>query len=395
VSDPAAESRLASWPFYADDEIAAVNAVLQSGRANYWTGGEGRAFEAEYAAHCGVKHGLAVGNGTLALELALYGADIASDDEVIVPAKTFVATASAVARWGARPVVVDIDPMSQNLNASTVEAGLTARTRAIIVVHLAGWPVDMQPIMELASKRGLVVIEDCAQAHGAKNHGKLVGGIGHFGCFSFCQDKIISTGGEGGMVVTNNTRAYERMWAYRDHGKDFQRASAPGPTTGFQFLVDRFGTNWRLTEMQSAIGRLQLAKLAGWVDRRRAIAGQISDALHGLNGVTVPAPPAYAFHSFYKFTFQVDPAALKSGWNRDRLLAVLEQRGIPARVGGCPDIGREAAFAHAGVPSMLPRPGAARIADRTIMLPVHPTLTDEHVAFLATTTRDVISSSLA
>lgn len=391
----AAESRLAPWPFYGEDEIAAVTAVLQSGHANYWTGNHGRAFEAEYAAACASKHGLAVANGTLALELALYGLDVGIDDEVIVPARTFVATASAVVRWGARPVVVDIDPVSQNLTAATVSAGLSARTRAIIVVHLAGWPVDMQPIMDLAAARGIAVIEDCAQAHGAQDHGRPVGGIGHFGCFSFCQDKIISTGGEGGMVVTNDWHAYQRMWAYRDHGKDFQRANATAATTGFQFLIDRFGTNWRLTEMQSAIGRLQLAKLPTWVARRRHIADRIGKALGDLKGITLPAPPPHAFHSFYKFVFQIDPAALTTGWDRDRVIAELEARGVPARVGGCPDIAREEAFARHGIPSMIPHPGAAFVAERTIMLPVHPTLTDGDVTFLADTARDVVRAALA
>jgi dTDP-4-amino-4,6-dideoxygalactose transaminase len=394
MSSPVPDPKLAPWPFYGDDEIAAVTAVLRAGRGNYWAGDEGRAFEREYAAACGVKHGLAVGNGTLALELALYGLDVGFDDEIIVPARTFVATASAVVRWGARPVVVDVDPVSQNMTVVTARAALTPRTRAIIVVHLAGWPVDMEPIMEFAAAHKLAVIEDCAQAHGATDRGRPVGGIGHFGCFSFCQDKIISTGGEGGMVVTNDERAYQRMWSYRDHGKDFTRATAPGPTTGFQFLVDRFGTNWRLTEMQSAMGRLQLAKLPTWVARRRQIAAQVSEALGNLKGVTVPEPPAHAFHSFYKFVFQIDPAVLKAGWTRDRVIAELEARGVPARVGACPDISREAAFAHDGVPSMIPHPGAASIADRTIMLPVHPTLTDGNAAFLATTTQDVVRAAL-
>ncbi|TAL01872.1 MAG: DegT/DnrJ/EryC1/StrS aminotransferase family protein [Rhodospirillaceae bacterium] len=389
-----ADSRLASWPVYEADEIAAVTAVLRSGHGNYWTGNEGHAFEREYAAHCGVAHGLAVANGTVALELALYGLDIGPGDEVIVPAKTFIATAAAVVQRGARPVVADIDPLSQNLTAATVAAALSPRTRAIIAVHLAGWPVDMKPLMELAHTHHMAVIEDCAQANGAADHGRAVGGIGHVGCFSFCQDKIISTGGEGGMVVTADEQAYRRMWAFRDHGKDFQRATATETTAGFQFLVDRFGTNWRMTEMQAAIGRVQLQKLPGWVARRRHIATVLSQALGALNAVKVPDPPDHAHHSFYKFVFQVDPAILKDGWDRDRIIATLEAEGIPARVGGCPDISREAAFAHHGFATTVPHPGADWLAQRTIMLPVHPTLTDGNVAFLAETTRDVIRAAV-
>jgi dTDP-4-amino-4,6-dideoxygalactose transaminase len=388
------DSRLAPWPSYGDDEIAAVTEVLRAGRGNAWSGDIGRTFEREYAAYCGVKHGLAVANGTVALELALHGLEIGPGDDVIVPARTFVATAAAVALRGARPVVADIDPASQNLTADTVAAALTPRTRAIIPVHLAGWPVDMTPLLALARAHGLLIIEDCAQAHGASDHGRAVGGIGDIGCFSFCQDKIISTGGEGGMVVTNNRAAYERMWSFRDHGKNMQRATSDAATSGFQFLVDDFGTNWRLTEMQAAIGRLQLAKLPAWVARRRAIAALLSEALAAVPGVTVPQPPAHAMHSFYKYVFQIDPQKLKDGWDRDRVIAALETRGVPARVGGCPDISREAAFARHNLTPAAPLQGAAYLAARTIMLPVHPTLSDGNVAFLAEATADTLRGAL-
>ncbi|MGZ5787664.1 MAG: DegT/DnrJ/EryC1/StrS family aminotransferase, partial [Ramlibacter sp.] len=262
MTTPASTPRsLAPWPFYDEDEIAAVTRVFRSGKVNYWTGDEGRLFEAAYAKSCNVRHGLAVANGTLALELALYGLGIGPGDDVLVPARTFVATASAAVARGARPVVCDVDAASQNMTAETAQAALTPRTKAIIVVHLAGWPADMEMLMAFARQYGLKVIEDCAQAHGAKDNDAPVGGIGDIGCFSFCQDKIITTGGEGGMVVTNDTAAFKRMWTYRDHGKDFARTQMNDPTPGFKWLVDSFGTNWRLTEPQSAVGRIQLGKL--------------------------------------------------------------------------------------------------------------------------------------
>ena len=390
----AADSRLAPWPVYADDEIAAVTEVLRSGRSNYWTGRLGRAFEDAYAAHCGASHGLAVANGTAALELALYGLGIGPGDEVIVPARTFIATAAAVALRGAKPVVVDIEPASMNLSARTVADALSPRTKAIVPVHLAGWPVDMGPIMDLVRGRNIAVIEDCAQAHGAADHGRPVGGIGDIGCFSFCQDKIISTGGEGGMVVTSDETLQRRMWSYRDHGKDFLRATAPETSSGFQFLADAFGTNMRLTEMQAAIGQAQLKKLPRWVMRRREIAGALTDELRGITSLTVPSPPAHAQHSYYKFVFQFDPSALKTGWDRDRLLNALSDRKVPARVGGCPDIARERVFATQSFANAAPRPIAAQLAERTIMLPVHPTLSDGNVTFIAETTRDVITTAL-
>ena len=391
----ASDARLAPWPFYGDDEIAAAGNVLRSGRVNYWTGDEGRSFESEFAAHCGVAYGLVVANGTLALELALHGLGLGPGDEVIVPARTFIATASAVALCGAKPVVADIDPTSQNLTAENVAAVCSPRTKAVIPVHLAGWPVDMAPLMDLAAQRGFFVIEDCAQAHGATDRGRPVGGIGHIGCFSFCQDKIISTGGEGGAVVTGDMRLYKRMWSYRDHGKDFARA-APGQdqatdvSPGFKWLVGSFGTNARLTEFQSAIGRLQLKKLPQWTARRRANAASLTQALGDLNALSVPRPPGDVGHAYYMYYGFIVAEALKTGWSRDRICAELRSQGVPARAGACPDISREAAFARAGYGAQPAHPHAERLADTTLMLPLHPTLTAGNLAFLAATTRAVI-----
>lgn len=385
------ESKLAPWPFYADDEIAAASSVLRSGRVNYWTGQEGKAFEAEYAAHCGVAHGLAVANGTVALELALRALEIGPGDEVIVPARTFIATAAAVALCGATPVVADIHPASQNLAVDTVAQVLSPRTKAVIPVHLAGWPVDMTALMALSATHGLKIIEDCAQAHGAALHGRPVGGIGHIGCFSFCQDKIISTGGEGGMVVTADTALYKKMWALRDHGKDFDRANAADTAPVFKWLVDSFGTNMRLTESQSAIGRLQLSKLPAWRAQRQAHAATLTAALDGVAAITIPQPPAHAQHAYYKFYAFIDPNALKTGWSRDRICQELKSHGVPAGSGACPDISKEAAFARFG--AQAPHPKADSIAAKTLMLPVHPTLTSGNIAFMTEILRKVIGDA--
>ncbi len=385
---------LAPWPWHDDDEIAAVTKVLRSGQVNYWTGGEGRAFEAEYAKACHVKHGLAVANGTLALELALYGLGLGAGDDVLVPARTFVATASAVVQRGARPIVCDVDPISGNLTAEACALALTPRTKAIIVVHLAGWPADMEMIMAFASQYGLKVIEDCAQAHGASDHGQPVGGIGHIGCFSFCQDKIITTGGEGGMVVTNDSDLYRKMWSYRDHGKDYTRTLTPDPTPGFKWLVDSFGTNWRLTEPQSAIGRIHLRKLDGWVAQRRANAQTIAAAIADLSGVSVGTPAQGSVHVYYRQTLFLQPDALKSEWSRDRICTELDALGIPARVGVCPDISLEQAFTKSGLTAQPAHPHARDAASRAIVLPVHPTLTAEDIGYIADNTRAMLRTAL-
>ncbi len=387
-----AHNELPPWPSYAPEEIEAATNVLRAGHVNYWTGDQGRKFESEYAAYCGVSHGLAVANGTAALELALYGLGIEPGDEVIVPARTFIATAAAVILRGATPVVVDIDPASQNLSLDAAADAVTPRTRAIIPVHLAGWPVDMPALMDLAKNYDLAIIEDCAQAHGAMIDGKPVGGFGHVGCFSFCQDKIISTGGEGGMVVTNDQKIYKKMWSRRDHGKDFELTRAADNTPTFKWLITSFGTNWRLTEMQSAIGRLQLQKLPAWSRARRANAAILTDALSSCGAVTIPTPPSNVDHAYYKFYGFIDPAALKTKWSRDRICEVLNTKKILAGTGACPDITKEPAF-KAALGSQPPHPNAQYIADRSIMLPVHPTLSKDNIQFIAATVREIISEA--
>lgn len=387
------DSKLAPWPFFAEDEVQAVSAVLESGRVNYRTGDEGKAFEAEYAAATGASHALTVANGTAALELALSALDLEPGDEIVVPARTFIATAAAVVRCGAIPVVVDIDPISQNIDQEALAAALTERTRAVIPVHLAGWPADMDAILAAARASGLTVIEDCAQAHGALYKGKAVGTLGDIGCFSFCQDKIISTGGEGGMVLTNNTSLYKRMWSLRDHGWDYERAHAADTSTGFKWLVDTFSTNWRLTESQSAIGRVQLRKLDTWVSARRRNAAALTSALEGIGSVVDLTPPETVQHSYYKYYVLIDPDALAGTWTRDRIVDELNERGIPARIGACPDISHEQAFANAAINTSNPRPNAASIAERTLMLPVHPTLTEGNLAFMTDTLRTTVSAA--
>lgn len=387
------DSLLAPWPYFAPDEIEAVTNVLASGRVNYRTGDEGKAFEAEYAAASGVAHTLTVANGTAALEVALSAIEIGPGDEVVVPARTFVATAAAVVRCGAIPVVADIDPLSQNLTEETISKALTARTRAIIPVHLAGWPADMDSILAVAEASGLSVIEDCAQAHGALYKGQPVGTLGDIGCFSFCQDKIISTGGEGGLVMTNDQHLFKRMWSLRDHGWDYDRAHAIDNATGFKWLVDTFSTNWRMTESQSAIGRLQLRKLEGWTQKRRSNAALLSSAIEGLPVARDLTPPADILHSYYKYNILIDRNALKSNWTRDRIVEDLNTRGVPARVGACPDISQEAAFKNAGIDTSNSRPNAADMSDCTIMLPVHPTLTDGNMNFMVDHVRAVLSQA--
>ena len=275
----------APWPHFFAEEIAAVTQVLESGKVNYWTGTEGRMFEKEFAASTGCAHAVAAANGTAALEMALYALEIGGGDEVIVPSRTFIASASCAAMRGATPVCADVDATSQNLTVETIRAAVSPRTRAIVAVHLAGWPCDMNSIMEFAHARSLKVVEDCAQAQGATYHGQAVGSFGDMAAFSFCQDKIISTGGEGGMLVTNDPHLWERAWSFKDHGKNYELSSNWQPSIGFRWLHESFGTNLRLTEMQSAIGRLQLGRLEESLRVRRRNAAILTEAFRPIPGV--------------------------------------------------------------------------------------------------------------
>jgi len=192
---PVRTTPLPSWPVFDKAELDAAREVLTSGQVNYWTGGHGRAFEREFAAAAGTTYAVAVANGTVALELALRSLEIGPGHEVIVPAATFIATASAVVRCGATPVIADVDVHTQCLTRETIEPRVTSRTRAIIVVHLAGHPAELAPVLRLAEARKIRVVEDCAQAHGARYFGQPVGSFGDIAAWSFCQDKIMTTAG--------------------------------------------------------------------------------------------------------------------------------------------------------------------------------------------------------
>jgi dTDP-4-amino-4,6-dideoxygalactose transaminase len=367
------------WPYFGQDEIEAATRLLASGKVNYWTGTEGREFEKEYARYVGTRHAVAVANGTLALELALKVLGIGPGDEVVTTARTFIASASCIVSVGARPVIAEVDPESQNITAESIRRALSPATKAIVAVHLAGWPCEMDEIMDLARDYGLKVIEDCAQAHGATYKGRPVGSLGDIAAFSFCQDKIITTAGEGGMVTFDSDQMYHQAWGYKDHGKSYDAVYRQQHGPGFRWLHDSFGTNWRLTEIQSAIGRLQLQKLQHWVDIRREHAAMLSAAFTGLPGLRVTPPPAHIGHAYYKYYAFVRPDSLRATWNRDRIVAEIVARGVPCFVGSCSEIYLEKAFPLEWRPkSRLPI--ARELGETSLMFLVHPTLKPEDVA---------------
>lgn len=387
----------APWPSYSEEEVNAVAQVLRSGRVNYWTGDECRKFEEEFAAFAGCRHAIALTNGTVALDLALIGLGIGSGDEVIVTPRSFIASASSVVNAGATPVFADVDRDSGNLSAETIAPKLTESTKAIVLVHLAGWPADMDPIMELARSRGIAVIEDCAQAHGAEYRGHSVGSIGDIGAWSFCQDKIMTTGGEGGMVTLDDDDPWRTMWAFKDHGKSWEAVYERQHPPGFRWLHESFGTNWRMLEMQAVIGRLQLKRLAGWREARTRNAQAIALALQPLAGadgpVRVPKVPASMTHAYYRFYCYVRPEALAGGWNRDRIVAEIKAAGVPCYQGSCSEIYLEKAFDGASYRPAQPLPVAEELGQTSLMFLVHPTLTAEQAEKTAATAAAVIGAA--
>lgn len=362
------------WPSYAADEIEAVRRVLHSGRVNYWTGQECREFERECACSFETTHAVALANGTVALELALLALGVGPGDEVVTSPRSFIASASCVVMRGARPIFADVDRDSQNITPATIERVLTKRTRAIIPVHLAGWPCDMDGIISLARARGLAVIEDCAQATGAVYRNRPVGGLGDAGAFSFCQDKIITTGGEGGMLVTNQDEVWSRAWAFKDHGKSHESVYARSHPPGFRWVHESFGTNWRMTEMQAAIGRVQLTKLDKWVEKRRSNARVLIDGLQDLSCVRIPEAPANVRHAYYKLYVFLRPEALRAGWNRDRVMQEIAAGGVPCFSGSCSEMYLEKAFENQDLRPRERLPIARELGSTSLMFLVHPTL---------------------
>lgn len=369
-------SPFSPWPSFSEEEANAVRDVILSNKVNYWTGQECREFEKEFSKWAGSEHAIALTNGTVALDLALQALGIGAGDEVVVTPRTFLASVSSIVNAGAVPVFAEVDCDSQNITAETIRAVLTPRTRAIICVHLAGWPCDMDPIMALAAEHDLKVIEDCAQAHGAHYKGRPVGSIGHVGAWSFCQDKIMTTGGEGGMVTTNDRALWLRMWSIKDHGKSwaavYERQHAPG----FRWLHESFGTNWRMMEVQAVIGRIQLQRMQDWHAKRLANAERIWLSAQVLSGLRVPAVPAEVTHAAYKCYVFVEPAALKSGWDRDRILNEISARGVPCFSGSCSEVYLEKAFDDTGWRPVDRLPVAKELGETSLMFLIHPTLTE-------------------
>ncbi len=382
------------WPFFDPELIDAAVRVLSSGKVNYWTGEECRAFESEWAANCGSRYAIAMANGTVALEAALFALGIGPGDDVIVPARTYIASASCAVMRGARPVIADVDLESQLVTAETIRSVLTPSAKAIVVVHLAGWVGDMDEIIALAREYGLKVIEDCAQSHGARYKNRAAGSMGDVGCYSFCQDKIITTGGEGGMLITDDEEFYLKAWSYKDHGKSLAKVKSKDEQNGFSWLHDSFGTNLRMTEMQAAMGRVALLRLARWVEQRRSLASQLAERFSGMESLRLTLPGPDVFHSYYRFYTFLRAERLKPGWSRDRVVQCIRAEGVPCGVGSCGEIYLEKAFVERfGCSARLP--AAKLLGETSLCFLVHPTMGSAEIDDAAAAVEKVLSYACA
>jgi dTDP-4-amino-4,6-dideoxygalactose transaminase len=368
-------TQLSPWPSFSEEEISAVSQVLQSNKVNYWTGQQGRDFEKEFASYTDSQYAIALANGTLALDLALHALDIGCGDEVIVTSRTFIASISSIINAGATPVFADVELTSQNISANTIKTVLTKKTKAIICVHLAGWPCEMDDIMALAKTENLFIIEDCAQAHGTKYKGRSVGSIGHIGAWSFCQDKIMTTGGEGGMLTTNDENLWRKAWAYKDHGKSYAAVYEQEHPPGYRWLHESFGTNWRLTEMQSAIGRIQLKRMANWTKLRNENAEKIFQVCRRYPWLVAPTVPDYIVHAYYKCYVFIDIEKLPTAISRDNIIDIIHQHNIPCYSGSCSEVYKEKAFDKTNLRPKVELKNAQTLGNTSLMFLVHPTLT--------------------
>ena len=341
-----------SYPNYNQKTLKRILEVLKSGRVNYWTGNECKEFEKEFSKYIGNRYAITLSNGSVALELALKALRLKKGDEIIVSPRSFIISASCVFNLGLKPIFADVDE-NGNLSIEGIKNSYNKKVKAIIVVHLNGLSCDMDPILNFVKKNKIFLIEDCSQAHGAIYKGNKVGSFGDISTWSFCQDKIISTGGEGGMISTNNKKLWLKLWSLKDHGKNYKSVFFKKHKTGFKWLHEDLGSNYRMTEMQAVIGREQLKSLDKQIKKRNLIANLY---INGLKDYYIKhdilKKPDFTYknnsvkkinlylHAFYRLNLFIN----KNKVNRNKLIQQLNKNKVSCGVGSCPEIYREKIF---------------------------------------------------
>jgi dTDP-4-amino-4,6-dideoxygalactose transaminase len=369
---------------YSKSQIQSVTSILKNNKTNYWTGNQCKKFEKEFSNYHDTKYSVAVSNGSVALELALKALNLIEDDEVIVTPRSFIISASCVLNLGLKPIFADVDN-NGNLSIDGISKAFNKKTKAIIIVHLNGLSCDLDPILKFAKKNKIFLIEDCSQAHGAVYKGKKVGSFGNISTWSFCQDKIISTGGEGGMISTNNEKLWLKIWSLKDHGKNYKSVFYKKHKIGFKWLHDELGSNYRMTEMQAAIGREQLKLLDKQIKKRNFIANLYINGLKNYyqryNVLEKPDFKCQAcpfkqnekkcnkcVHAFYRLNIFV----IKNKIEQNQLLKSISKKKINCGVGSCPEIYREKIFKKLKLYPKKRLLNAKLLGETSIMFPIDP-----------------------
>lgn len=399
--EPVNKTPFPIWPAFSEKTKKEALKPLETGLVNYWTGTKGMEFEEKWAAYCGCRFGVSTTNGTSALHTALAACDIGPGEEVIVPSYSFIASAFCVLQAGAIPVFADVRRETHTIDPEDIERKITPRTRAILPVHLYGIPCDMDPIMDIARRHNLFVIEDCAQAHGSEYKGKKVGSIGHAGAFSFCQSKHFTTGGEGGCVVTNDENIAWKARSFRDHGFDVkERLRLLELEKKLFYIHERVGFNYRMTEIQSIIGLCELERFETWNKPRRVAIGEKLLAYFKDHEAILHLPPhkQEGKHiSFWLFPLVLDLERIRT--NIKEFWQAIEAEGVPVVPVLWPQMYKERAFLeHNGFGRVkfpfrskeytdpesvrydqIFCPNAAWLEERTFSFPCHPVYEDHHV----------------
>lgn len=404
---------LPGWPQFCDEAKQAAMETLDSGKVNYWTGKKGVEFEEKFASFNGVGFAISTNSGTSALHTALAAMGIGPGDEVIVPSYTFIATSFCVLQAGAIPVFADVNRHDHCISVEDVERKITPRTKAIIPVHLYGNVCDMDPILELARKHDLRILEDCAQAHGATYKGRRVGSLGDAGAFSFCQSKAFTTGGEGGAIITSDENLAWECRSFRDHGYNVrERVRLLELEQKLPYIHDRVGYNYRLTEMQSAIGIHELARFESWNLANRQRNGQILlDSLSELSEILyLPIHTAERQNGFFVFPITLNMDQIDC--DMKAFLNALTAEGVPNHPVFWPQCYQESAyreqhgFGEVNFPfkskeytdpasadyTTVKCENAAWHQDRTFITVVHPTLDEAQMHAIATGIKKVIQA---
>ena len=377
------------WPHVSKSETILINKVLKSNKLNYWTGNNCKLFEQEFSKYIGKKYGVSLCNASVALDISLKAFNFKKGDEIVVTPRSYISSASCVINNYLKPVFADIDPNSQNINGETIKKVITNKTKAIILVHLAGYPCEMSEIMNIAKKYKLKIIEDCSQSHGAMYRNKFTGSFGDIAIWSFCNDKIMNTLGEGGMLCVNNKKLYKKIWSLKDCGKNYSKFINNKKSYNFKWVHDFYGTNLRLTEVQAVVGRYQLKKLNYWVNTRKKYSSIILNNVKGLNIVNFHQVPSYIKHSYYRCYLRLNKKNIKKNWNKAKIIKAMNSKGIPCNSGSCPEIYKEKAFLNLKI-KFKKKKIASAISDEYIAFMVHPTLEKKNIIKISKTIKEIL-----